>query len=47
MLPGKRLKTIFGDQPRYTRMNFSPSDMPQMIEESTQISRDDLRQIIE
>lgn len=37
----------FGDQPRYTRMNFSPSDMPQMIEESTQISRDDLRQIIE
>lgn len=32
MLPGKRLKTIFGDQPRYTKMNFSPSDMPQIIE---------------
>ena len=38
----------FGDQPRYTRLNFSASDMPPLtIEENRQISREDLRQLIE
>jgi len=35
------------NEPRYTKTNFSASDMPVMIEENTQISRNDLRQIIE
>jgi hypothetical protein len=36
------------EDPKYTRMNFAASDMPpQNISESTQISRDVLRQIIE
>ena len=37
----------FDDQPKYTRLNFSPSDMPPMIQENAQISRDELRKLIE
>ena len=37
----------FSDQPKYARLNFSASDMPAVIEENEQISRDDLRQLIE
>jgi len=43
----RRWRSSGFEDPKYTRMTFSASDMPQIISESSVISREDLQQLIE